>query len=86
MFTDLAASGSSLSGKVGLATGHPGSVQFEVKGDGKSLWKSKVVKSNSTVEFRVDLRGVKELQLLTDPTADGAGADWGFWLEPRLSQ
>ena len=35
-----------LSGKAGLASGHDVSVQFEIKGDGKTLWKSPVVDTN----------------------------------------
>ena len=73
-----------LTGKVGLVTGHPGTVQFEIKGDGKTLWKSQTVKSGTTIDFRVSLDGIQNLLLLTHPTDDGAGADWGFWLEPTL--
>lgn len=76
----------SLIGNAGLATGHPGTVQFEIKGDGRRLWKSKTVKSGPVVGFDVDVSGVDELELLTDTTADGAGADWGVWLEPTLKR
>jgi hypothetical protein len=76
----------SLSGTVGLANGHPGSVQFELEGDGKSLWKSATVKVGSTVDFNVTLSDVKQLVLRTHTTDDGAGADWGLWLEPTLTK
>ncbi|MFT5323001.1 MAG: hypothetical protein ACI8P0_000846 [Planctomycetaceae bacterium] len=75
-----------LTGKAGLASGHGGTVEFEIKGDGRTLWKSPVVKSDRLVEFDVDLSGVSTLELLTDPTADGPGTDWGLWLEPMLSR
>ena len=75
-----------LTGKTGLASGHGGTVEFEIKGDGKTLWKSPVVKSDRIVEFEVDLNDVTSLELLTHPTADGPGSDWGLWLEPMLIQ
>jgi len=76
----------SLSGKAGLASGHDGSVQFEIRGDGKSLWKSPVLRSGRSVDFHVKLKGVQQLQLLTDPTADGPGSDWAIWLKPSLNR
>ncbi|MDA0806387.1 MAG: NPCBM/NEW2 domain-containing protein [Planctomycetota bacterium] len=75
-----------LSGYAGIASGHGGTVEFEIKGDGRTLWKSPVVKRDRLVEFDVDLNGVTTLELLTDPTADGPGTDWGLWLEPVLSR
>lgn len=75
-----------LTGKAGLASGHGGTVEFEIKGDGKTLWKSPVVKSDRLVEFDIDLNGVSTLECLTHPTADGPGSDWGLWLEPMLAR
>ena len=76
----------SLSGHAGLAAGHDGTVEFEVKGDGRTLWKSEVVQSSATVPFEVSLEGIKQLELLTHTTDDGAGADWGMWLDPTLKR
>lgn len=73
-----------LTGKAGLASGHGGTVEFEIKGDGKTLWKSRVVKAGAVVEFDVTLDEVQKLKLLTHPTSDGPGSDWGLWLEPLL--
>ena len=75
-----------LSGKAGLAAGHDGSVQFEIKGDGKTLWKSKIVNTDKTLDFDVDLKGVQQVELLTGPTEDGPSADWALWLEPVLKR
>lgn len=77
---------SGISGHVGLAAGHDGSVEFEVIGDGKSLWKSDVVESSATVPFNVALHDIQRLELLTHTTPDGAGADWGMWLSPLLKK
>ncbi|MCX8237787.1 MAG: NPCBM/NEW2 domain-containing protein [Akkermansiaceae bacterium] len=73
-------------GKVGMAFGKGGSVRFEVKGDGKTLWKSKVIKSGGLLDYSVDVSAVKLLELVVDPTNDGTSSDWGLWLEPRLSR
>ena len=83
---DLNGRWSSLSGDAGLAAGHGGSVEFEIKGDGRTLWKSEVVQSSATVPFEVSLDGIKQLELLTHTTDDGAGADWGMWLDPTLKR
>ncbi len=76
----------SFSGKAGLAAAHRGSVQFEVLGDGKSLWKSGVIRESHTTTFDVSVDGVQRLELLTHPTSDGPGADWALWLEPTLKR
>jgi hypothetical protein len=73
-----------LRGKVGLAAGHGGSVVFEISGNGRSLWRSPVVKSDDLIPFDVSVRGVDKLVLTTGPTDDGPSADWGLWLEPEL--
>lgn len=83
---DLNGKWSGISGHVGLAAGHDGSVEFEVIGDGKSLWKSDVVKSSSTEPFEVALIGIQRLELVTHTTPDGAGADWSMWLGPMLKK
>lgn len=75
-----------LTGKAGLAAGHGGTVVFEITGDGKRLWKSRVLKAGMLSEFNVKLDGVEKLELLTHPTGDGPGSDWGLWLEPTLSK
>ncbi|MBM81995.1 MAG: glycosyl hydrolase family 98 [Planctomycetaceae bacterium] len=75
-----------LTGKAGIDASHNGSVQFEIKADGKSVWKSRTTRSGKLREFRIDLDGVKEIELLTHPTKDGPGSDWSLWLEPTLSR
>ena len=74
----------SFNGTAGLASSHHGTVRFEIKGDGKTVWKSKVIRSNQTVDFEVRIDGVQLLELITDTTADGPAADWALWLDPAL--
>jgi hypothetical protein len=81
---DLGGKWQKLRGRVALATGNDGSVQFELRGDGRELWKSKTIKAEQSAVFDVDVKDVKQLELLVDPTADGTRNDWGLWLEPEL--
>jgi hypothetical protein len=83
---DLNGKWSVITGHVGLAAGHDGTVEFEIVGDGKSLWKSGVVESSATAPFNVSIAGIQQLELLTHTTPDGAGADWGMWLSPNLTR
>ena len=83
---DLNGKWSVITGHVGLAAGHDGTVEFEIVGDGKSLWKSGVVESSATAPFNVSIAGIQQLELLTHTTPDGAGADWGTWLSPNLTR
>lgn len=76
----------SITGTVGIATGKRGSVKFLIKGDGNVLWQSRPLKDGTLRQFEVDLTGVKTLELLTDPTQDGPGSDWGLWLDPQITR
>ncbi|MDB4776624.1 NPCBM/NEW2 domain-containing protein [Akkermansiaceae bacterium] len=75
-----------LRGKAGMATGKQGAVRFDIKGDGKTLWKSKVIKAGGLVNYSIDVSGVKTLELVVDPSNDGNRSDWGLWLEPKLNR
>jgi hypothetical protein len=74
----------SLSGSCGIAGTGYGPVEFVVRGDGKDLWKSGVVKPGAPTAFTVDVSGVQELELLALPTDKGNGGAWSTWLEPVL--
>lgn len=73
-----------LQGQVGIATGHSGSVRFEIRGDGRQLWGSPTVRAGEIVSFQVSLQGIQQLELITSQTVDGKTNDWGLWLEPKL--
>lgn len=80
----LGAAWKRLSGSCGIAGSGYGPVEFVVRGDGKDLWISGVVKPGAAVTFNVDLTGVKDLDLLALPTDQGNGGAWSCWLEPVL--
>lgn len=77
---------SKLEGTVGLATGKSGSIRFEIKGDGKSLWKSPIIKEGQLKTFSLNIKTIMNLELITETTPDGAASDWGLWLEPTLKR
>jgi hypothetical protein len=70
--------------RYGLQDGHDGSVVFVVKGDGKELFRSKVVRDHTAREQAVAVANVTLLELVVEDAGDGAGSDWGVWLEPQL--
>lgn len=83
---DLGGKWKTFRGKAGMAAGKRGSIRFEVKGDGKIFWKSKVIKGGGLANYSIDVSGVKSLELVVDPTNDGTGSDWGLWLDPGLER
>ncbi|YCM45682.1 NPCBM/NEW2 domain-containing protein [Verrucomicrobiaceae bacterium 227] len=81
---ELGGSWSKLEGQVGMLSGKAGTVQFEIRGDGKVLWRSGTVRDGKSMPFSVEVPGVKKLTLNVHPTNDGTGSDWGLWLDPVL--
>jgi len=68
------------------AGGKVGSVVYIVKGDGKVLFQSKVVRSSTSPPqpTAVNISGVKRLVLQVTDAGDGFGYDQAYWIEPRL--
>ncbi|TVP99966.1 MAG: glycosyl hydrolase [Planctomycetaceae bacterium] len=75
-----------LTGRCGIQAGNDGTVQFEILGDGKSLWKSRRISAGVGDRFDVDVSNVKTLTLQVNDGGDGNGGDWGVWIEPTLSR
>lgn len=62
-----------------------GTVCFVIKGDGKELYNSGVVKLGETpLPVDISLKGVNLLELLVEPTEDGASGDHALWIEPQI--
>lgn len=70
----------------GLQDGHGGSVVFVVRGDGRELFRSPVVRDHAPRRVSVDIAGVAVVDLLTEDGGDGRSADWGVWLTPTLGR
>jgi len=77
-----------LSGEAGLHTLHQpyGSVAFIIKTDGHAVYRSAVIRGADKATYKIDLAGVKRVELIVDPTDDGNHNDWGLWLDPVLSR
>lgn len=67
-------------GKIGK-----GSVRFILKGDGKEIYKSDVLKGGDTPKpIDVELKGIRILELMADPTDDGASGDNALWISSTI--
>ena len=70
---------------VDAATDGKGSVEFHVLGDGKELWKSKVMSGlDAPRDVNVDVKGVKRLRLMVTDGGDGNDLDAADWCDPVL--
>lgn len=73
--------------KVGVdaSAGNQGSVEFIVAGDGKTLWRSGVLKGGDPAKaVDVDLTGVKILVLRVTDGGDGEGNDHADWANAKI--
>ncbi|RYX84126.1 glycosyl hydrolase [bacterium] len=75
-----------LTGTGGAAQGKGATVVFVVTGDGKELWRSKMVREGEALPFDVDVKGVNTLELSVEDGGNGVGSDWGLWLDPTLAR
>jgi alpha-galactosidase len=62
-----------------------GSVEFRVLGDGRELWKSKVLRAGKASEkFDINLKGVRTLLLLVGDAGDGISYDHADWADAKI--
>lgn len=62
-----------------------GSVVYVVKGDGKELYRSQVIRSMATpVAAKVRIAGVKKLELIVTDAGDDISSDEAYWIQPAL--
>jgi hypothetical protein len=63
----------------------PGSVHFEIKGDGETLWKSKKITGGiSAVPVKISVKGIQILELIVEDMNDGISGDLAVWIYPKL--
>jgi hypothetical protein len=77
-----------LSGDAGLHTLQQpyGSVIFIIKADGREVFRSAIIRHDKKASYKINVAGVKTLELIVDPAGDGNHNDWGIWLDPVLSR
>ncbi len=87
LWLDLGGNAGRFSAWIGLddAANGPGSVQFRVVADGRTLFRSEVLRQGMpAVEVGVDLAGVRTLLLEVRDGGDGVGYDHANWAEARF--
>ena len=63
-----------------------GSVVFSITGDGRQLYKSPLIRQgDNPVNVKVNLGGVKELELVVEDGGDGASGDHALWIDPQIT-
>lgn len=67
-------------GKIGKGT-----VRFIVKADGKEIYTSGIVTGNDAPRtIDVSVENIRLLELLAEPTEDGASGDYALWIDPVI--
>jgi hypothetical protein len=65
--------------------GGAGSVKFTIRGDGRELWSSGLVRHGTPPRtFSVSLDGIHELRLIINDGGNGVDEDWGGWLNLKI--
>ena len=70
--------------RIGMWADYTGTVGFEVYGDDKPLYKSKVLSTGEREDVEVDISGVKILRLVTNDGGNGNSRDHSVWFDPRF--
>lgn len=82
---DTAGAYATFEASVGMNGAATGTLVFAVKGDGETLWESGIVRGGEApVAVRVDVSGVKELELIVGDAGDGITADHANWADAKL--
>ncbi len=88
LYLDLKGDAERFSARVGVddeAKNPESSVEFSVVGDGKTLWKSGVMKAGQPAQqVEVNLQGVKTLVLLVGDAGNGINFDHADWVEAKF--
>ena len=73
---------------VGLHQGaaEQGSAVFTVRGDGRELYRSKILRAGQREEIKLDLRGVKELELQARGGEGHVHNSWAIWANPEVAR
>ena len=63
-----------------------GSVVFSNTGDGRKLYKSPLIRQGDTpVNVKVNLGGVRILEMVVEDGGDGASGDHALWIDPQIT-
>jgi tetratricopeptide (TPR) repeat protein len=75
-------------GTLGLRDGahEQGSAVFIVRGDGRELYRSATLRVNASARVKLDVTGINELELLTEPGEAHNHNSWAVWAEPLVQR
>jgi hypothetical protein len=73
---------------IGLRDGasQNGSAVFVVRGDGKVLYRSPVLREGQSAEVSIDVAEVRKLELAADGAEGHIHNSWAMWLAPKLAR
>ncbi len=73
---------------VGLRDGahEQGSAIFTVRGDGRDLFRSRILRVGETAEVKVNVAGVRKLELVAEGGEGHVHNSWAIWAEPQVSR
>jgi NPCBM/NEW2 domain len=71
---------------IGLRDGalKQGSAVFVVRGDGKELYRSPILRIRQSQDVKLDITGVKELELIARGGEGHNHNSWAIWVEPKV--
>lgn len=62
-----------------------GSVRFILKGDGKEIYNSGIInRGDAPKQIDTELKGIRLLELIVEPTEDGPSGDNALWITPTI--
>ena len=62
------------------------SAVFIVRGDGRELFRSATLQVNASQPVKIDVTGVNELELVTEPGGANNHFSWAIWVEPKVQR
>lgn len=68
----------------GLNDKQDGSVAFVIRGDGKPLYRSSVIRDHIIHGITLDIRGIKRLELIVENAFQDRVSDEALWIDPTL--
>ena len=60
----------------------PASVQFELRGNGRFIWHSPIIRGGEMSQVTASVKGISILELLVNDAGDGYDGDHACWIDP----
>lgn len=85
---DLGGQWKTFTATIGIRDGahEQGSAVFTVRGDGRELYRSRILRVGKTAEVKVSIANVSELELVAEGGEGHVHNSWAIWAEPQVSR